>query len=113
MKFVIALGQPVHGFEGTLFFAPDNRQATSQLEYDAVEVPEREGLTERCKYAIREIGLESHLVQLQEEARFLVRRIRHNLWRVDKARYVFCGDLTKWTEYTRAEFDSTKYGPPR
>jgi hypothetical protein len=37
VKFLIALGQPVHGFEGTLFFAPDNQQAAPQLEYAAVE----------------------------------------------------------------------------
>src|SRR5260370_15146644 len=75
------------------------------MEYAAVEFREREGLTERCKYAIREIGLKSHLMQLYEKGRFFVRRIRHNLWRVDKARYVLCGDLTKWTEHTRAELD--------
>src|SRR5260370_38599540 len=75
------------------------------MEYAAVEFREREGLTERCKYAIREIGLKSHLVQLYEKGRFFVRRIRRNLLRVDKARYVLCGDLTKWTEHTRAELD--------
>ncbi len=88
-----------------MFFARDKRQAAPQVAHAAVEFLEREGLTERCKYTIREIGLESHLVQLHEKAGFLVCRIRHNLWRVDKSRYVLCGDLATWTEHTRAELD--------